>query len=171
MAILDTDRHKVKKLIVYIGVVGNIYNSREQATKENDFKTTWGYAFLLISSNFLAFCLACRHARMHTCTYHVHIARTYTRHAWTYTHTHTHMSMCTHARIHVRMYMSKRTYVRTYVHTCMWAHTHTHITSCIHAHITCVRAVRLCAEVSFSGAYFQTGNHNYHPTNRPKYLE
>lgn len=28
-----------------MGVVGNIYNSREQSTKENDFKTTWGYAF------------------------------------------------------------------------------------------------------------------------------
>lgn len=28
-----------------MGVLGNIYNSREQSTKGNDLKTTWGYAF------------------------------------------------------------------------------------------------------------------------------
>jgi hypothetical protein len=134
MAILDTDRHKVKKLIVYMGVVGNIYNSREQATKENDFKTTWGYAFLLISSNFLAFCLAYRHSPTYIPTY---IARIHGNlDAWhTYIHAYIYpMCKCTYAYRYTYIYIEHDSYhgiYYTYIYTYRYTYLGIYYT-CIH---------------------------------------
>lgn len=89
----------------------------------------------------------CTHA--HTPCMHIH--------SYAYTHEHVHTS--THTCTHVH----ERAHICMHIHTCMWAYTHTHIHTyvqaythhvthtCIHAHITCVRSVRLCAEVSFLG--------------------
>ena len=87
------------------------------------------------------------------------------------------MVYTTHTYIHIDILTQVyTTHVYIYAYSTIPTMVHT---SCVHISIhilihACIQYVIYChgtAKVYFSGAYFQTGNHNYHPTNRPKYLQ